>query len=83
MPSGATSAIKNAGDGVIIGRKRSDERPRTVPNPRSFRSRFGAPAHAQAFLAMVWGISPGLTAAVAAAAARPALVPVAGLYVGS
>ena len=36
--------------------------PRSIPNPRTFRERFGALRTLRPFLAMVWEISPGLMA---------------------
>ena len=56
--------------------------PRTIPNPRTLRERFGALRTLRPFLAMVWQISPSLMAAALALRLVRALVPIAGLYVG-
>lgn len=56
--------------------------PRSIPNPRTFRERFGALRSLRPFLAMVWAISPGLTAASLFLRLVRALVPVVSLYVG-
>jgi len=56
--------------------------PRSIPNPRTFRERFGALRTLRPFLAMVWQISPRLMAGALALRLVRALVPIAGLYVG-
>jgi ATP-binding cassette subfamily B protein len=56
--------------------------PRTIPNPRTFKERFGALRTLRPFLAMVWAISPGLMAGALALRLVRALAPVASLYVG-
>ncbi len=56
--------------------------PRTIPNPRTFRERFGALRTLRPFLAMVWSISPRLMAGSLALRLVRALVPIAGLYIG-
>jgi ATP-binding cassette subfamily B protein len=55
---------------------------RSIPNPRTFKERFGALRTLRPFLAMVWQISPGLAAASLLLRLVRALVPVASLYVG-
>ena len=40
--------------------------PRSIPNPRTLRERFGALRTLKPFLAMVWQTSPGLTATLIA-----------------
>src|SRR4051812_19594517 len=55
---------------------------RSIPNPRTFRERFGALRTLRPFLAMVWEISPGLMAGALVLRLIRALIPVAGLYVG-
>jgi ATP-binding cassette subfamily B protein len=55
---------------------------RSIPNPRTFRERFGALRTLRPFLAMVWAISPGLTAGALLMRLVRAVVPVASLYVG-
>lgn len=56
--------------------------PRTIPNPRTFRERFGALRTLRPFLAMVWQISPALMAWSLLLRLVRALVPIAGLYIG-
>jgi ATP-binding cassette subfamily B protein len=56
--------------------------PRSFPNPRTFRERFGALRTLRPFLAMVWQISPRLMAGSLALRLVRALVPIAGLYIG-
>ena len=56
--------------------------PRSIPNPRTFRERFGALRTLGPFLAMIWQISPGMFSGVLAMRLIRALVPVATLYVG-
>ncbi|WP_296380195.1 ABC transporter ATP-binding protein [Reyranella sp.] len=56
--------------------------PRTIPNPRTFKERFGALRTLRPFLAMVWSIGPGLTAGALLLRLVRAMVPVASLYVG-
>jgi ATP-binding cassette subfamily B protein len=56
--------------------------PRSIPNPRTFKERFGALRTLRPFLAMVWGISPGLMTGALVLRLVRALVPVASLYVG-
>ncbi|WP_428661837.1 ABC transporter ATP-binding protein [Reyranella sp.] len=55
---------------------------RSIPNPRTFRERFGALRTLGPFLAMVWQISPRLMAGALALRLVRALVPIAGLYIG-
>jgi len=55
--------------------------PRTIPNPRTFRERFGALRTLRPFLAMVWQTSPGLTTTLIALRLARALLPIAGLYI--
>ena len=56
--------------------------PRSIPNPRSFKERFGALRTLRPFLAMVWQVSPGLTVASLLLRLVRALVPIVSLYVG-
>ena len=55
--------------------------PRSIPNPRTFRERFGALRTLRPFLAMVWQTSPGLTTTLIALRLARALLPIAGLYI--
>jgi len=56
--------------------------PRTIPNPRTFKERFGALRTLRPFVAMVWRTSPGLTAGSLALRLVRALLPVVSLYIG-
>jgi ATP-binding cassette, subfamily B, bacterial len=56
--------------------------PRSIPNPRTFRERFGALRTLRPFLAMVWQTSAGLTTTLLALRLVRALLPVISLYVG-
>ncbi|CAN5207295.1 ABC transporter ATP-binding protein [soil metagenome] len=56
--------------------------PRSIPNPRTFRERFGALRTLRPFLAMVWQISPAMFSGLLALRLTRALVPVVMLYVG-
>jgi ATP-binding cassette, subfamily B, bacterial len=56
--------------------------PRTIPNPRTFRERFGALRTLRPFVAMVWRTSPGLTMALVLLRLVRALLPVVSLYIG-
>jgi ATP-binding cassette subfamily B protein len=56
--------------------------PRTIPNPRTFRERFGALRTLRPFVAMVWRTSPGLTAGSLFLRLVRALLPVVSLYIG-
>ncbi len=56
--------------------------PRSIPNPRSFKERFGALRILRPFVAMVWRTSPGLTAGVLGLRLVRALLPVVSLYIG-
>jgi ATP-binding cassette, subfamily B, bacterial len=56
--------------------------PRSIPNPRSFKERFGALRILRPFIAMVWRTSPGLTAGLLALRLVRALLPVVSLYIG-
>ncbi len=56
--------------------------PRSIPNPRSFKERFGALRILRPFVAMVWRTSPGLTAGLLALRLVRALLPVVSLYIG-
>lgn len=55
--------------------------PRSIPNPRTLRERFGALRTLKPFLAMVWQTSPALTATLIALRLTRALLPVATLYI--
>jgi ATP-binding cassette subfamily B protein len=55
--------------------------PRSIPNPRTFRERFGALRTLRPFLAIVWRTSPDLTAGLLLLRLTRALVPIASLYV--
>jgi ATP-binding cassette subfamily B protein len=54
----------------------------TIPNPRTFRERFGALKTLRPFMAMVWRTSPSLTMALLALRVLRALLPVVSLYIG-
>src|SRR5580693_10271851 len=56
--------------------------PRTIPNPRTFRERFGALRTLRPFVAMVWRTSPGLTTGLTLLRLVRALLPVVSLYIG-
>ena len=56
--------------------------PRTIPNPRTFKERFGALRTLRPFVAMVWRTSPGLTAGSLFLRLVRALLPVVSLYIG-
>jgi ATP-binding cassette subfamily B protein len=55
--------------------------PRTIPNPRSLRERFGALRTLRPFLAMVWQTSPTLTSTLVLLRLARALLPVVALYI--
>jgi len=56
--------------------------PRTLPNPRTFKERFGALRTLRPFVLMVWRTSPSLTLSLTLLRLVRALLPVASLYVG-
>ncbi len=56
--------------------------PRSIPNPRTLKERFGALKTLRPFLAMVWRTSPALTAALLVLRLVRALLPVLALYIG-
>src|SRR6185436_16965129 len=56
--------------------------PRSIPNPRTLRERFGALRTLKPFLAMIWRTSPAMTAGLIALRLTRALLPVVILYVG-
>ena len=56
--------------------------PRSIPNPRSFKERFGALRTLRPLFAMVWETSPPLTTSLVLLRLVRALLPVASLYVG-
>src|SRR3954465_10448077 len=56
--------------------------PRSIPNPRTFRERFGALRTLKPFLAMVWQTSPPLTTTLLLLRLARALLPVVSLYIG-
>ncbi|MEI6201728.1 MAG: ABC transporter ATP-binding protein [Enhydrobacter sp.] len=56
--------------------------PRTIPQPRTFRERFGALRTLRPFVAMIWQTSPGLTLGLMLLRFVRALLPVASLYIG-
>jgi ATP-binding cassette subfamily B protein len=56
--------------------------PRTIPNPRTFRERFGALRTLRPFVAMIWQTSPGLTLGLMLLRFVRALLPVVSLYIG-
>src|SRR5579871_6210186 len=55
--------------------------PRSIPNPRTLRERFGALRTLRPFLAMVWETSPRLTATLVLLRLARALLPVISLYI--
>jgi ATP-binding cassette subfamily B protein len=55
---------------------------RTIPNPRTFRERFGALKTLRPFMAMVWQTSPSLTMGLLSLRVLRALLPVVSLYIG-
>ena len=55
---------------------------RTIPNPRTFRERFGALKTLRPFMAMVWQTSPSLTVGLLVLRVLRALLPVVSLYIG-
>jgi ATP-binding cassette subfamily B protein len=55
---------------------------RRIPNPRSFKERFGALRTLRPFVAMVWRTSPGLTIGLLFLRLVRALLPVVSLYIG-
>ena len=55
--------------------------PRSVPNPRTFKERFGALRTLRPFLAMVWQTSPGLTSTLIVLRLARALLPIVSLYI--
>ncbi|MEI7873535.1 MAG: ABC transporter ATP-binding protein [Alphaproteobacteria bacterium] len=54
----------------------------TIPNPRTFRERFGALKTLRPFMAMVWQTSPSLTMGLLVLRVLRALLPVISLYIG-
>ncbi len=56
--------------------------PRTIPQPRTFRERFGALRTLRPFVAMIWQTSPGLTLGLMLLRFARALLPVVSLYIG-
>ncbi len=56
--------------------------PRTIPQPRTFRERFGALRTLRPFVVMIWQTSPGLTLGLLLLRFVRALLPVASLYIG-
>jgi ATP-binding cassette subfamily B protein len=56
--------------------------PRTIPNPRTFRERFGALRTLRPFVVMIWQTSPGLTLGLMFLRLVRALLPVVALYIG-
>jgi ATP-binding cassette subfamily B protein len=55
--------------------------PRSIPNPRTFKERFGALRTLRPFLAMVWQTSPGLTSTLIVLRLARALLPIVSLYI--
>ncbi len=55
---------------------------RTIPQPRTFRERFGALRTLRPFVVMIWQTSPGLTLGLMLLRLVRALLPVASLYIG-
>ena len=55
---------------------------RTIPNPRTFRERFGALRTLRPFVVMIWQTSPGLTLGLMFLRLVRALLPVVALYIG-
>jgi len=55
--------------------------PRSIPNPRTLRERFGALRTLRPFLAMVWETSPALTTTLVVLRLVRALLPIAALYI--
>src|ERR1700761_6665269 len=55
--------------------------PRSIPNPRTFKERFGALRTLRPFLAMVWQTSPGLTSTLIVLRLPRALLPIVSLYI--
>ncbi len=55
--------------------------PRSIPNPRTLRERFGALRALRPFLSMVWETSPRLTATLIVLRLARALLPVISLYI--
>lgn len=55
---------------------------RSIPNPRTFRERFGALKTLRPFMAMVWRTSPSLTMGLLGLRVLRALLPVVSLYIG-
>jgi ATP-binding cassette subfamily B protein len=55
--------------------------PRSIPNPRTFKERFGALRTLRPFLAMVWQTSPGLTTTLIVLRLVRALLPIVSLYI--
>jgi len=55
--------------------------PRSIPNPRTLRERFGALRTLRPFLAMVWETSPTLTTTLVVLRLVRALLPIAALYI--
>lgn len=55
--------------------------PRSIPNPRTFKERFGALRTLRPFIAMVWRTSPNLTIGLLLLRLVRALVPIVSLYI--
>src|ERR1044071_969782 len=55
--------------------------PRSIPNPRSLRERFGALRTLRPFLAMVWETNPTLTTTLVVLRLVRALLPIMALYI--
>jgi len=55
--------------------------PRSIPNPRTFKERFGALRTLRPFIAMVWRTSPSLTIGLLLLRLVRALVPIVSLYI--
>lgn len=55
--------------------------PRSIPNPRTFKERFGALRTLRPFIAMVWRTSPDLTIGLLLLRLVRGLVPIASLYI--
>ncbi len=56
--------------------------PRSIPNPRTLKERFGALRTLRPLFAMVWATSPSLTTSLVLLRLVRALLPIASLYVG-
>ena len=55
--------------------------PRSIPNPRTFKERFGALRTLRPFIAMVWRTSPNLTIGLLLLRLVRALIPIVSLYI--